>query len=273
MRPRKRFGQSFLTDPRVAARISAALPPHAFVVEIGGGTGTLTAALADVARDLIVVEIDRDLSALLAERFARRSNVRILTSDILDVDLQATLGSADPPRAVCGNLPYYITTPILEKLLQTAGVWECAVCMVQREYARRLIARPGTPAYSSLSLYAAYFADVEKLFDIGAAGFYPRPDVHSSVVRLVPKTTRASLVRDEAVLLWLIRAAFRHRRKTLVNSVTETLPEGQRELRKGIEAAVRELGHDPQVRGERLTLAEFCRLADTLTGQRLLEMT
>jgi 16S rRNA (adenine1518-N6/adenine1519-N6)-dimethyltransferase len=271
LRPRKRFGQNFLTDPRVASRIAAALPQHAFVVEIGGGTGTLTAALADVARDLVVVEIDRDLAAILGDRFADHPNVRILTADILQLDFRGMMDDADRPRAVCGNLPYYITTPILERLLHNAGAWDCAVLMVQREYAQRLVARVGTAEYGSLSVYASYFANIEKLFDIGAAGFYPRPDVRSTVLRLVPKSHHTALVGDEAGLLWLIRAAFRHRRKTLVNSVVEALPEDRHDVRPGIETALEELGHDRQVRGERLSLAEFCRLADTLTGQRVLE--
>ncbi|MBV8262629.1 MAG: ribosomal RNA small subunit methyltransferase A [Candidatus Eremiobacteraeota bacterium] len=271
LRPRKRFGQNFLTDPRVASRIAAALPHDGFVIEIGGGTGTLSAALASIARELVVVEIDRDLSVILRDRFDDAPNVRILTKNILELDLSQMLAVSEPPRAVCGNLPYYITTPILEQLLQAAGIWQCSVLMVQREYAQRLVARAGTPAYGSLSVYASYFADIEKLFDVGAAGFYPNPQVRSSVVRLSPKPKRAAAVRDEALLLWLIRAAFRHRRKTLVNSLLEALPEQQRDARAGIEGVLAELGHDRHVRGERLTLAEFCRLADTLKQQHLLE--
>ena len=271
LRPRKRFGQNFLTDPRVASRIACAMPNNASIIEIGGGTGTLTAALVSVARDLIVVEIDRDLSAILRERFSAVPNVRILTQDILQLDLAQMLAAGEPPRAICGNLPYYITTPILEQLLEAASVWQSAVLMVQREYAQRLVARPGTPEYGSLSVYASYFVDIEKLFDIGAAGFYPNPQVRSSVVRLVPKRKLAAAVRDQTLLLWLIRAAFRHRRKTLINSVSEALPPEARGVRGAIEELLVELGHDPHVRGERLTLAEFCRLADTLEEHHVLE--
>jgi len=273
LRPRKRFGQNFLNDPRIASRIAAALPEDAFIIEIGGGTGTLTIALAGIARELVVVEIDRDLSALLRDRFGGSPNVRILTKNILELDLSHVLADSDPPRAVCGNLPYYITTPILEQLLQTAAIWQCAVLMVQHEYAQRLVARAGTAAYGSLSVYASYFVDIEKLFDVGAAGFYPNPQVRSSVVRLSPKPKRAAAVRDEALLLWLIRAAFRHRRKTLVNSLLEALPHETRDAREGFEDVLTELGLDPRVRGERLTLADFCRLADTLKEQHLLETT
>jgi len=271
LRPRKRFGQNFLTDPRVAERIAATVPEGSFVVEIGGGTGTLSQALVRVSRRLIILEIDRDLSLVLRDRFADVRSVHVVTEDVLRFDFMATLGVQAPPRAVCGNLPYYITTPILERLLAASAVWECALLMVQREYARRLIARPGTSDYGSLSVYAAYFADVEKLFDIGASGFYPTPDVASTVLRLRPRSSGRPLVRDEEALLWLVRAAFRHRRKTLVNSLTQDLATPAPKLRAGIEESLVGLGHTAQVRGERLSLADFCALADTLTEQGLME--
>ena len=272
LRPRKRFGQNFLTDPRLAERIARSLPADACVLEIGGGTGTLTAALAEVARLLTVLEIDRDLSAILSERFAAYADrVRIVTADVLQFDIAAALGPYTPPRAICGNLPYYITTPIIERLFEAADVWECAVLMVQREYARRLVAHAGTPAYGSLTLFCSYFADIEKLFDVGAAGFYPAPDVASTVVRLTPVPARRELVRDEGALLWLVRAAFRHRRKTLVNSLLEGVPQESGDLRARIERVLLGLGLTPKVRAERLKLADFCALADTLTEQGLME--
>lgn len=272
LRPRKRFGQNFLTDARVAQRIAAAVPAHAYVVEVGGGTGTLTAALLQHARALTTLELDRDLVSVLRERFATAEDrLRIVTGDVLQFDLLADLQSQAAPRAICGNLPYYITTPIIERIFECGDTWQSAVLMVQREYARRLTARAGTPEYGSLSVFAAYYADIEKLFDVGAAGFYPAPDVASSVVRLAPKAERRSSVRDERLLLWLIRAAFGHRRKTLVNSVLERAGEEAGGLRKAIESAVVDAGLSPSVRGERLTLADFCALADTLKQQSLME--
>ncbi len=271
LRPRKRFGQNFLVDPRLADRIANAVPARSWVLEIGGGTGTLTQALAKTSRGLTVLEIDRDLAAILQERFGGCHDVRIVTADVLAFDLGAELDSRPPPRAICGNLPYYITTPILERLFEAIGLWECAVVMVQREYARRMVARPGTQAYGSLSLYAAYFADVEKLFDVGASGFYPAPDVASSVLRLTPKPHRARGLREERALLWLVRAAFRHRRKTLVNSLVLGLPAHGLELRVGIQDALGRLGLSKNIRGERLSLAEFTALADTLTERGLME--
>lgn len=271
LRPRKRFGQNFLTNPRVAMRIAQALPGNGYVIEIGGGTGALTAALLERARGVTTLEIDRDLAAVLQERFADRlPRLRIVTGDVLHFDLAGDLRAQAPPRAVCGNLPYYITTPIIERIFESGDSWECAVLMVQREYARRLVARAGSPEYGSLTVFAAYFADVEKLFDVGASGFYPAPDVASSVIRLTRKAQRVT-VRDEQLLLWLVRAAFSHRRKTLVNSVLERIPGETGEVRKSVESALAAVGLSPSVRGERLTLADFSSLADTLKEHSRME--
>jgi 16S rRNA (adenine1518-N6/adenine1519-N6)-dimethyltransferase len=272
LRPRKRFGQNFLVDPRVAQRIAGELPPHSYVIEIGGGTGTLTAALLGRAEFVTTLEIDRDLCEILEDRFASAGGrLRIIRGDVLDFDLAADLRAHPPPRAVAGNLPYYITTPIIELILKASDFWEIAIIMLQQEYARRLTANAGSRTYGSLSVFAAYFVQAEKLFDVGAAGFYPAPAVASTVVRLVPRRHRTNLVRDEELLLWLIRAAFSHRRKTLVNSVLAQLRGGSETLRKQFESALSAAGFDVAVRGERLTLADFCILADTLNVRGLLE--
>lgn len=272
LRPRKRFGQNFLTDPRVAERIARALPPRAYVLEIGGGTGTLTAALLERAASVTTLEIDRDLAAILEERFAALGGrLRIVAGDVLEFDLCADLAAQLAPRAICGNLPYYITTPIIERIFDASDLWECAILMVQHEYARRMAAAPGSEHYGSLTVFASYFAQVEKLFDVGSAGFYPPPDVASTVVRLTPRSDRRKLVRDERLLLWLIRAAFSHRRKTFVNSVLASMRSGNARVRKELESALHARGLDLVIRGERLTLADFCKLADTLGEGQILE--
>ncbi|MBV8280914.1 MAG: ribosomal RNA small subunit methyltransferase A, partial [Candidatus Eremiobacteraeota bacterium] len=220
LRPRKRLGQNFLVDSRFAARIAQALPEDAHVLEIGGGTGTLTAALAAHARSVDVLEIDRGLVDVLRERFAADAKrVRIVEADALDADLPALLQRHRPPRAICGNLPYSITTPLLERIVDAAPSWDCAVVMVQREYAKRVAARPGTPEYSSLSVYVRHHCEVEHLFDVGASGFYPAPAVASSVMRLRPKALPDAELSDRAAFLWIVRAAFAQRRKTLANSI------------------------------------------------------
>jgi len=265
LRPRKRLGQNFLLDANVARRIAGALPPDAFVLEVGGGTGVLTAALAGRARRVDVIEIDRGLAAILRERFADAPEVvHVIEGDALALDFRERLCAQASPRAICGNLPYSITTPLLERIVAASDEWDCAVLMLQREYARRLAARPGTPDYGSLTVFVAYFCDVTPLFHVGAAGFYPAPAVASSVVKLVPRAQRTSGLGDEALLLWLIRAAFAQRRKTLVNSVSALAPHASRAQ---IEAAARAAGLPDAIRGERLTLRDFITLTNALAAQ------
>ena len=265
LRPRKRLGQNFLLDANVARRIAGALPPDVFVLEIGGGTGVLTAALAGRARRVDVIEIDRGLAAILRERFAdAREVVHVIEGDALALDFRGRLRAQASPRAICGNLPYSITTPLLERVVAASDEWDCAVLMLQREYARRLAARPGTPDYGSLTVFVAYFCDVAPLFHVGAAGFYPAPAVASSVVKLVPRAQRTRDLDDEALLLWLIRAAFAQRRKTLVNSVSALAPHASRAQ---IEAAARAAGLPDAIRGERLTLRDFITLTNALAAQ------
>jgi 16S rRNA (adenine1518-N6/adenine1519-N6)-dimethyltransferase len=264
LRPRKRFGQNFLVDARFAARVASAVPAGAFVIEIGGGTGSLTTALAQDARATVVLEIDRDLAAVLRERFADPSaSIEIREADALEYDFGATLRAQSAPRAICGNLPYYITTPLFERIVQTSDAWEVAVLMVQREYAKRLVAAPGTPEYGSLTAFVGYYCVAEKLFDVGAGGFYPPPAVASSVVRLTPRPDRAVGVRDENLLLRVIRAAFAQRRKTLANCIEARASESG--VRAAVVTAIRDAGLNPSVRGERLSLEDFKRLANALS--------
>lgn len=265
LRPRKRLGQNFLLDVNLARRIAGTLPADAFVLEIGGGTGLLTAALAERVRRVEVVEVDRGLAAILRERFAdARERVQVIEADALEVDFRARLQAHASPRAICGNLPYSITTPLLERIVAAADAWDCAVVMLQREYARRLTARPGTADYSSLTVFVSYFCYAAPLFDVGAAGFYPAPAVASSVVKLEPALQRRHGVEDEALLLWLIRAAFAQRRKTLVNSLAAGAPPGSRSR---IEASARDAGLPDAIRGERLALADFVKLTNALAAQ------
>lgn len=270
---RKRLGQNFLVDPRFARRVAEAVPQGAFVVEIGAGTGSLTTALAERARKVTTLEIDRGLAAVARERFAGVGNVALVEGDALTFDLSAALRAEAPPRAVCGNLPYYITTPLIERILD-ADAWESAVLMVQREYARRLTAAPGTADYASLTVFVSYHCVVEKLFDVGAAGFYPAPTVSSAVVRLTPRADRTAGVSDERVLLKTIRAAFAQRRKTLANCIVAAARakagKGHDEpIRRAVEDAIQAAHLEPQIRGERLSLDDFKRLANALVTARI----
>lgn len=264
LRPRKHLGQNFLVDPRVAARIAASLPEGSHAIEIGGGTGSLTAALLSRARSTVVVELDRGLAGVLRERFAGDARCSVVEGDALSFDLAGALSRAPPPRAVCGNLPYYITTPLLERVFAAADWWETAVFMVQREYGRRLSAEPGGKEYGSLTVFAAYHCHIEHLFDVGAGGFYPAPEVASSVIRLRPRRDRAAGVRDEGLFLGLVRAAFAQRRKMLLNSVAGSTWDHADNVKATLRAGLQAAGLDAAVRAERLGLQDFIRLANAL---------
>lgn len=243
--------------------MAAAIPEKAFVIEIGGGTGALTAALADRASSIQVLEIDRGLCAILRERFrGSEDRVRVIEGDALEFNYAAALEAQPAPRAICGNLPYNITTPLLERIVACSDEWEAAVLMVQREYGRRLTARPRTADYGSLTIFVAHYCTSERLFDIGAAGFYPPPAVASTVIRLTPRRDRNAGVRNEALLLWLIRAAFAQRRKLFANSVASTLRNASG--RAAVEEAMRSAGVAPSARAEQLRYDDFVRIANAL---------
>jgi len=252
-----------LIDAKFAARVAAALPPTSAVIEIGAGTGTLTAALVRRARTVTALEIDRDLVEILHERFAAEGgHLHIVPGDALEFDFAKRLRAERAPRAICGNLPYNITTPLIERIVACADVWEASVFMVQREYGRRLSAAPKTPEYGSLTLFVGHYCRCEKLFDIGAAGFYPRPNIASTVVRLVPRPDRLEGVPDEPLLLWLIRAAFAQRRKMLAKSAASHANDPQ--ARGFIEQAMRSAGISETARAEELGLDDFRRVARAL---------
>jgi 16S rRNA (adenine1518-N6/adenine1519-N6)-dimethyltransferase len=263
LRPRKRFGQNFLLDARLAARVASALPEGASVVEIGGGIGSLTVALRERARALTVLEIDRDLVPVLRERFAGDAGIEIRECDALEFDFEAHLRAASSPRAICGNLPYNITTPLIERILACADVWDVSVLMVQREYAQRLTAAPGTPEYGSLTVYVGYRCQTSRLVDVGAGGFYPPPAVASSVVVLEPHGRAWPRASDEPLFFALTRASFAQRRKMVANSIASALQlesEGRLQLAAALESA----GINGQTRAERLEVGDYIRLADAL---------
>jgi 16S rRNA (adenine1518-N6/adenine1519-N6)-dimethyltransferase len=265
LRPRKRFGQNFLVDARFAARVAQTVPEGSAIIEIGGGTGVLTEALLGRARLLTVLEIDRDLVPVLRERFEGDSRITVCETDALAYDVASALAAWAPPRAVCGNLPYNITTPLIEKIIAAGATWECAVLMVQREYAQRLTARAGTPEYGSLTVFVEYHCRARRLCDVGAGAFYPAPAVASSIVILEPVKPEARRARDETLLFKLIRAAFAQRRKMMVNSVISALGEDA-PTREMLVSAMHAAGIAPDVRAERVALEGYLGIADALTS-------
>lgn len=260
---RKRYGQNFLLDTTAAQRIAQATVAgeHGLpVLEIGPGTGTLTSALLAAGAALTAVEIDRGLVGILRER-EDLSAAEIVESDILTYDLQAFAGRA-PRWAACGNLPYYITTPILFALLECDPQPGRIVAMVQREVADRLTAGPGSDAYGALSVVVAYRARTSRLLTLRPAAFYPRPQVDSTVVVLERHAEPPVHPRDPGAMLRLVRAAFAYRRKTLANALELGDPSIPRARTA---AALAAIGKPPEARGESLSLDDFSRLADNLT--------
>jgi 16S rRNA (adenine1518-N6/adenine1519-N6)-dimethyltransferase len=258
--PRKRFGQNFLVREDLAERIVEHCHLHHedVAVEIGPGAGALTPRIARRVRHLIAVEKDLGLVDYLHEEFGELPQVSIVSADFLEFDLEAAAREHGVQRlAVVGNIPYNVTTPILEHLFAHKHVVRSAVLLVQKEYAERLSAAAGTPAYGSLTLFARYHALLEPLMQIKASAFWPRPDVDSSLVRFFLREAPPVDVPGEALLFRIIRGSFQMRRKTLANTLEESLGLPRDKL----ERLGRHAGIDLRRRGETLTLEEFARLA------------
>lgn len=262
------MGQNFLIDPAVPADIAAAsrADKSCGVLEIGPGVGCLTAELAGRAGKVVSVELDRKLLPVLAETMAPYDNVEIVQGDVLKLDLAALAREkfAGLRPIVCANLPYNITTPVLTKLVE-ADCFESVTVLLQKEVARRLAASQDSSEGGAFTLWLQYFCETAVLFDVPAAKFFPAPKVDSAVLRCVRRDRPAVEVEDEAFFFRVVRGAFLLRRKTLANSLSAALPELGKER---IQSAVASLGLEPGVRGERLSLADFARLAEKLEEAR-----
>jgi 16S rRNA (adenine1518-N6/adenine1519-N6)-dimethyltransferase len=248
-RPRKRFGQHFLTDRSTVDRIVAAIAPAPGdrLVEIGPGQGALTAPLLERVDRMDAIEIDRDLASALVQRFPDQ-RLRVHLADALAFDFCA-LGTG---LRVVGNLPYNISSALLFHLAQQSGCLRDCHFMLQFEVVERMAAQPGGRTFGRLSVMLQYRFAVEKLFRVPAGAFRPAPKVESAVVRLVPQPAGAPRARDERAFVALVAGAFSQRRKTLRNSLRPWLDE----------AHIAAAGVDPGARPETLAVADFVRLAD-----------
>lgn len=264
---RKRFGQNFLIDEHVLKKIvdASLIEEGDGVIEIGPGIGTLTQCLCERAKKVVAIEIDKDLIPILSETLSPYPSVKIINQDVLKTDLGSLIKDEFDGMnvRVVANLPYYITTPIVMRLLEERLPIKTITVMIQKEVADRMNAAPGTKEYGALSLAVRYYADTYLAANVPQNCFMPRPNVGSGVVRLTVRKSPDVEVKDEKLMFSLIRAAFNQRRKTLVNAVAgySGLDIGKEELTK----ALKTLGIDISARGETLDLQQFAALSNILT--------
>jgi len=258
-RPKKKFGQNFLVDGSAARRIAALCSSAHRIVEIGPGTGALTAALLETGAQVAAIDVDEDMIRILQSQ-PELEKARIVHADALAFDYEGF--ASGEHWNIAGNLPYNIATPLIMRLIEMRHGPDALVVMVQKEVANRMSAQPGTRAYGSLSVAIQYAMHVENAFTLGPGSFYPRPKIDSSVLVLRRREAKAAAVGDEHRFLQVVRAAFAYRRKTLANSLALSLGVE----RAAVATALRELGSETETRGEQLGLADFGRLADRLPG-------
>jgi dimethyladenosine transferase len=260
----KKFGQNFLIDSHVLEKIvdAAQITDEDCVLEIGPGIGTMTQYLAESAREVVAVEIDRALIPILQDTLSAYDNVTVLNEDIMKVDVGRIVRERNQgrPIKVVANLPYYITTPIVMSLLENHVPVQSITIMVQKEVADRMQVGPGTKDYGALSLAVQYYALPEVVAHVPANCFMPRPNVDSTVIRLTRYQKPPVEAQDEKHLFALIRASFNQRRKTLANG----LANGLGISREQVAAALEEMGLSATVRGEALTLEQFADLSNLL---------
>lgn len=260
----KKFGQNFLIDPHVLDKImeAAQVTKDDFVLEVGPGIGTLTQYLCERARHVLAVEIDKELIPILRQTLSAYDNVDVIQGDILKQDIVniAEVYNEGRPIKVVANLPYYITTPIIMELFESHVPLANVTVMVQKEVADRMKAKPGSKDCGALSLAVQYYAEPYIAAFVPPNCFMPRPNVGSAVIRLDCRSRVPVSVADEKLMFRLIRAAFNQRRKTLQNAIANS---GELSFSKAEAAeAIERAGLDANIRGEKLGLPEFARLAD-----------
>ena len=263
----KKFGQNFLIDTHVLDKIIAAahIGPEDFVLEIGPGIGTMTQYLAEAAREVVAVEIDKNLIPILQDTLSDYNNVSVINDDILKVDIRqmAEERNGGKPIKVVANLPYYITTPIIMGLLENEVPLGSITVMVQKEVADRMQTGPGSKDYGALSLAVQYYAEPYIVANVPPNCFMPRPAVGSAVIRLTKHEKKPVEVKNPAFMFKIIRASFNQRRKTLQNGLHNS---SELEISKEeVVNALEKMGLPAAVRGEKLTLAQFAMLSDLLT--------
>ncbi len=261
---KKGLGQNFLTSRDILTKIVDALENENEVLEIGPGFGTLTAALAERMDKVVSIELDDRLLPVLEYTLGGFDNVKVVHGDVLKLDLRSLIKEEFGERnvSVAANLPYYITTPVITKLLEERLPLNNIVVMVQKEVAQRITASPASKDYGAITLLCRYFCEPSIVTTVPASLFVPPPKVDSAVLklRLLPKS--AVSVTDEKLLFRVIKAAFSQRRKTLLNCMSSAFPVPKEEMSR----LLTETGIEPSRRGETLSLDEFARLSENLVS-------
>ena len=266
----KKFGQNFLIDTHVLDKIidASGVTEDDFVLEIGPGIGTMTQYLCERAREVVAVEIDKNLIPILSDTLKNYSNVTVINEDILKLDIckLAEEKNQGRPIKVVANLPYYITTPIIMGLFESHVPIDSITIMVQKEVAERMQEGPGSKEYGALSLAVQYYAKPEIVANVPPNCFMPRPNVGSAVIRLTRHEKPPVEVEDEKLMFRIIRASFNQRRKTLANGLNNSpeihLP------KEVIQESIICLGVPENIRGEALSLEQFAELSNEI-GRRM----
>lgn len=265
---KKSLGQNFLIDTNILNRIvdHAELTENSGAIEIGPGIGALTEQLARRSEKVVAFEIDQRLLPILEDTLSPYPNVKVIHSDVLKADVQSVIETEFAGRddvMVVANLPYYVTTPIIMKLLEERLPIRGIVCMLQKEVADRIAAKPGTKEYGSLSIAVQYYTKAETVMIVPKTVFMPQPNVDSAVIRLTLHDKPPVDVKDEKFFFHVTRSSFAQRRKTILNNLTSQLPDGKQK-KEDILAALKEAGIVESRRGETLSIEEFARLSEAL---------
>ena len=262
----KKFGQNFLIDTHVLDKIirESGVTKEDLVIEIGPGIGTMTQYLCENAREVVAIEIDKNLIPILQDTLSAYDNITVINEDVLKVDIKklAEEKNGGRPIKVVANLPYYITTPIIMGLFESHVPIDSITIMVQKEVADRMQEGPGSKEYGALSLAVQYYAKPEIVANVPPNCFMPRPNVGSAVIRLTCHETSPVEVNDERFMFDIIRASFNQRRKTLVNGLGNAgfLPVTKEQVAEALE----KMELSPTIRGEALSLEQFAQLSNLL---------
>ena len=248
--PSKRLGQNFLFDERSLNTIAAEVTKEDIVIEIGPGLGTLTAILAEKANKVIAVELDNKMIEILEERFKLYNNVQIIHDDILNIDIDKIA----PKAKVVANLPYYITTSIITKLLNT-NIKDITI-LIQKEVAERICAKPGSKKAGAITYFVKYYADSKIIANVPKEYFIPSPEVESAIVKLTKRDKKAVEVNNEKLFFDIIKTNFTQRRKTILNSLSSII---DKETLKNI---LKECKIEETARGENLSLEQFALIVN-----------